>query len=106
MTKRTGLLSVLAVGILLTGCGQKSVEQRPAADCKPIAEYETYDTVIVDSLDDVPQDCPSILLTAYDKDAEDAYNYPNEEQLYYEYEAHSFACIPTLDCFAYIVVVP
>ncbi|MBR2086295.1 MAG: hypothetical protein IJ906_04025 [Oscillospiraceae bacterium] len=106
MTKRTGLLSVLAVGILLTGCGQKSAEQRPAAECKPIAEYETYDTVIVDSLDDVPQDCPSILLTTHEMDAEDAYNYPNEEQLYYEYETLSFAGIPTLDCFAYIVVVP
>ena len=98
--------AALVLGMLLTGCGQKPVEQRPAAECKPLDDYETYDTVTVDSLADVPQDCKSLLLTANDIEAWSDYTYEDEEQQYYQYSSETSSIFPKLDCFAYIVKVP
>ncbi len=104
--RRTWIVSTLAVGLLLTGCGQKPVEKRPAAECKPLAEYETYDTITVTSLDDVPQDCTSLLLTVSDPAQVTAYAYTDEDMLYYNYELEIQYNFPETDCFAYIVAVP
>ena len=103
--RKVWMMSLLGAAVLMTGCGQKAVEQRPAAECKPIADYETYETVIVDSLDDVPQDCKSILLSSYEIMDDYGFDYENEEQLYYQYDPITLASFPTLDCFEYIVVV-
>lgn len=94
---------VMAAGLLLAGCKQKPVEQRPAADCKPISDYETYETVTVDSLADVPTDCRALLLTV---DAPEAAPFADEEQMYYQYTSFGDAYFPTLECFEYIVQIP
>ena len=104
--KRQWMTGVILTAALMTGCGSKTVEQRPAAECKPIADYETYETIWVESMDEVPADCTSLLLTVSEVTPDSAFNYENEEQLYYEYDPMTVASYPRLDVFAYVVTVP
>ncbi len=106
MTRKFGIVMIAATACLvLTACGKvRNVEQRPAAECKAWAEYETYDTITVDSIDEVPESAKAICLngTEYLSCYDD---YTEEERYYYTHVLNTMYDdeLPATCCFEYIV---
>lgn len=95
--------AVVALCASLGACSKGEVEVRPAADCTPLSEYETYETVIVESLDEVPESCRSLCVTKSTFYPE-ARKITDEEEIYYLYAPTDFGEFPTTDVFEYMVV--
>lgn len=54
--KRMVIVIMTATVLLLAGCSLNTPEIRDAAYCKPLSEYETYETIIVHSIEEIPSD--------------------------------------------------